>query len=110
MQSTEDFYQSFDDAGMLTPLTWQPSTGGPLLTAKVRYREVDNEYLDGMVTADYPSISFPASWLPGLGSGENVTIDLSGKGQGSAVAFGVRVAPKRMLDGTEIKAYLRRLP
>jgi hypothetical protein len=110
--STEQLFQDADDAGFLVPASWVPSVAagsGPPIATKVFYREQDEDYLSGMVAVNFPSMSFPSSWLPGLIENETVTLDMSSLGGSAAAVFTVRKATDRDLDGTRTKAYLKRV-
>lgn len=110
MQTTEQFFEDFQEAGMLVPASWTPSVaagGGAAVATNVRYRAIDDDYADGMVVARMPSIEYPVSWLPGLIEGESITLDLSSLGGSASVAFTVRKPPMKDLDGTRAKAFLR---
>ncbi|MBL8518190.1 MAG: hypothetical protein JNM76_14610 [Betaproteobacteria bacterium] len=110
MQTTEQFFEDFQAAGMLVPAAWTPSVdagGGAAVSTNVRYRNMDDDYADGMVVAQHPSIEYPTSWLPGLIEGETVTLDLSSLGGSASATFKVRAAPRRGLDGTRAKAFLK---
>ena len=72
----------------------------------VRYREMDDDFLDGMVVGAFPSIEYPAAWLPGLIEGEDLTITPAGQ---TTQTFRVRTVPRRGLDGTVSKAFLKKV-
>lgn len=100
MKTSESFFASFQKAGFLKPASWTPSFGGGPFTANVRFTMPDYELVNGEVQiADY-AIRYPTSQLPGLKEGEVITV--------SGVAYKVRTAPKRILDGTVTRAELKK--
>lgn len=110
MTTTEQFFEDFQEAGMLVPASWTPSVaagGGAAVATHVRYRNLDDDYADGMAMVQHPSIEYPVSWLPGLIEGETVVLDLSDLGGSATASFKVRNAPRRDLDGTRAKAFLK---
>lgn len=112
MKTTASFFEDFDAAGYLVPATWTPSVeaiadgaAAGLVTSKVRYRESDETLMDGMALIASPSAEYPVAWFPGLIEGEEITITPPGQ---AAQVFIVRMPPRRGLDGTVAKAFLKR--
>lgn len=101
MKTTTQLYESFDKAGFLKPASWTPSTGGPTLTAKVRYRGQSQVVGGdgGIRTVDH-EIRYPTTAFPGLKEGEIVTVD--------GADYRVRMKPELLLDGSEARAELAR--
>lgn len=113
MQTAEEFFQGFDEAGFTVPASWTPSRAAigagatdATITTSIRYRELDDDIADGMITGSFPSMEYPASRLPGLIEGEDITITPPGQ---SPALFRVRLVPRRGLDGTVAKAFLKRV-
>jgi hypothetical protein len=111
VKTTEQYFESFLRAGFLKACSWTPSAGGATVLTNVRFKSPDIEVAIGTAqTPDY-TISFPASYLPGLKEGETLTISnvtINGAIVAS-VNFKVRRAPEQLLDGTEMRAVLRKL-
>ena len=113
MKTSAQFFEDFNAAGFLVPASWTPSpdaiaagaTAGIKLT-NVRYREMDEDFLDGMVVGAFPSIMYPTAGLPGLIEGEAIAITPP---EQTAQTFRVRAVPRRGLDGTVCKAFLKKV-
>ena len=111
MKTTEKYFESFLRAGFLKACSWTPSVGGATVLTNVRFKSPDIEVAIGSAqTPDY-TIGFPASYLPGIKEGETVTIsDVTIDGVAvPSVGFKVRRDPEQLLDGTEMRAVLRKL-
>ena len=113
MKTSASFYEDFLAAGFLTPAAWTPSpnaiaagaTAGAINT-NVRYREMDDDFMDGMVIGAFPSIEYPTASLPGFSEGEEIAIIPTGQ---IAQTFRVRAVPRRGLDGSVAKAFLKKV-
>lgn len=101
MLSTEEFFESFADAGFLKEMTWRPSNNDAEIVKKVRLRAPTRDVLGGeQFSTDY-SIEYPTSYFPGLKRNEYVTID--------GGEFQLRRDPQSELDGTLMRAYLQKV-
>lgn len=111
MKTTASFFEDFDAAGYLVPATWTPSAeaiaagaAAGTVAKKVRFREADDAFMDGMVIGAFPSIEYPVAWYPGLIEAELITVTPP---EQAAQVFVVKMPPKRGLDGTVAKAFLK---
>lgn len=81
------------------------------MLTNVRFKSPDIEVAIGTTqTPDYV-MAFPASYLPGIKEGETVTISnvtLDGVVLPTA-NFKIRRDPEQLLDGTEMRAALRKI-
>jgi hypothetical protein len=97
--STEGFYAEFEAAGWLNAATWQPSIGGPVLTAQVRLTVQDATVLGGDQRSNEWAMQYPARVFPELRRNEVVTI--------SGTDYRVREDPHPVVgDGTELEVPL----
>lgn len=96
----DELYVAADHAGLLKTAVWSPSNGSAPLTAKVDFQAPDETVLDRLgLSADY-AITYPASRLVGLASGETLSVD----------GLPYRVREIRAIgDGSEKRATLMRL-
>lgn len=101
MITSAKFFESFDKAGFLKPASWTPSGGGGPHEPRVRYRSPATTLLsDGLRTVDH-EIQYVTDQLPGLGEGEQLTVD--------GVLYRVRMKPEPLFDGTVSRAELARV-
>lgn len=101
MDTSDEFFEAFDEAGFLKPASWTPSGGGGPYAPKVRYRAPSTVVLDGGLRTVDHEIEFVTAQLPGLAEGEQITVD--------GVLFRVRQKPEQLLDGTVSRAELARV-
>lgn len=104
MLTPEQFYQSFDKAGLTRPTLWTPSVGlpgaGVQQSTAVRFHAPAGDVFSGEVISTNYRIEYPNTRLVGLKRLEVLTI--------GGVQYTVREGPKSKHDGNYFEAELRK--
>jgi hypothetical protein len=103
--TTEEFYEAFQEAGMLRPAVWSPSWGAAPQEAQVRYRAPSSDAFGGdQFSVDY-TMRYAASAFVGLKRLEPITIVTPNGSEN----FVVREDPESRGDGSEREAKLSKV-
>ena len=108
METAEQFYEAFGEAGFLKSATWTPLNGAAAITRQVRFRAPTRELLGGDAFDNDYTVEYPATHFPGLKRGEVLAIVSDPVNALVDGNYRLRQDPRSELDGSVHRAFLEK--